>query len=161
MPRLAQLDRTQELPPETLDDLDDLEINVAGPAQPRPDRIQTISRPLALEDESSIDDEQGRQIARELASRRLSIARREQRHRHELEQAEQRHRHEQRVLRSRQETRIVVSVLLLVVASGLGWIMLPATDAAQIVFTTSFGAVAGYLGARSRKGEDGDGESRG
>ncbi len=160
MPRLEQvdrmLDRTLELPPETLDDLDEIEISLAGPAQPRPERIQTVSRPLSLEEESSLDDEQGRQIARELASRRLSITRREQRHRHELEQAEQRHRHEQRVLRSRQETRIVVSVLLLVVASGLAWIMLPATDAAQIVFTTSFGAVAGYLGARSRRGEDGE-----
>lgn len=160
MPRLAQLDRTLELPPETLDDLDDLEFDVAGPVERRPDRIQTISRPLSLEDDSGPHDEQGRQIARELASRRLSITRREQRHRHEIEQAEQRHRHEQRLLRSRQETRIVVSVLLLVVASGLGWIMLPATDAAQIVFTTSFGAVAGYLGARSRRGEEGDGEGR-
>jgi hypothetical protein len=152
MPRLEQLDRTLELPPETLDDLDDIEITAAGPAQPRPQRIQTLSRPLALEDDGAAEDEEhGRQIARELASRRLSIARREQRHRHELQLAEQRHRHEQRVQRSRQEARIVGGVLLLVVASGLAWITMPGLDAAQIVFTTSFGAVAGYLGARSRR----------
>lgn len=150
-----ELDRTLELPPETLDDLDDLETTSAGPAQPRPERIQTVSRPLPLEDEGALaEDEQGRQIQRELASRRLSIARREQRHRHALQAAEQRHRHEQRLLRGRQEARIVAGVLLLVVTSGLAWITMPATDAAQIVFTTSFGAVAGYLGARSRRGED-------
>lgn len=148
------LDRTLELPPETLDDLDDLEAAVAGPAQPRPERIQTVSRPLPLEVEDDDDEEQERQIARELASRRLSIARREQRHRHNLQLAEQRHRHEQRLLRGRQEARIVAGVLLLVVTSGLAWITMPSTDAAQIVFTTSFGAVAGYLGARSRRSDD-------
>lgn len=152
MPRLEQLDPL-ELPPETLDDLDELEFTAAGPAQPRRERMQTFSRPRPLEEES-IDDERSRQIARELASRKLSFTRHEQRHRHELEQAEQRHRHEQRLLRGRQEARIVGGVLLLVVVSGMVWITMPATDAAQIVFTTSFGAVAGYLGARSRRSDD-------
>ncbi len=155
MSRPEQPDRTLELPPETLDDLDELEETPAGPAQPRRERVQTLSRPRPLEEES-LDDETGRQIARELASRRLSIARYEQRHRHELEQTEQRHRHEQRLVRERQEARIVASVLLLVVASGLAWITMPVTDAAQIVFTTSFGAVAGYLGARKRTNDDRD-----
>lgn len=150
-----ELERTLELPPETLDDLDELESASAGPAQPRQQRRQTVSRPLLEDDEQDEQNEQERQIARELASRRLSITRREQRHRHALQLAEQRHRHEQRLLRGRQEARIVAGVLLLVVTSGLAWITLPSTDAAQIVFTTSFGAVAGYLGARSRRGEDG------
>lgn len=153
MPGLEPHDTTLELAPETLDDLDELEVTLAGPTQPRRERTQTFSRPRPLEEES-LDDEQGRLIARELASRRLSITRHEQRHRHELQQAEQRHRHEQRLLRGRQEARIVGSVLLLVVLSGLAWITLPSTEAAQIVFTTSFGAVAGYLGGRSRRGDD-------
>jgi hypothetical protein len=151
MPTIAELDRTLELPPETLDDLDDLGSTVTGPIQPRPERIQTISRPMPLEDVGASADEHHLRIARELASRRLTIERREQKHRHAIEEAEQRHRHEQRLARGRQEARIVGSVLLLVVLSGLAWITLPGTDAAQIVFTTSFGAVAGYLGARSRR----------
>lgn len=150
-------DRTLELPPEMLDDLDELETTIAGPTQPRQARTQTVSRPLSLDDDDDDEQEQEqeRQIARELASRRLSIARREQRHRHAIQAAEQRHRHEQRLQRGRQEARIVAGVLLLVVTSGLAWITMPATDAAQIVFTTSFGAVAGYLGARSRRETEG------
>ncbi|MCA9650067.1 MAG: hypothetical protein H6712_18195 [Myxococcales bacterium] len=152
MSRADDLDRTQELPPEPLDDLAPLQSTDSTPV-PRPERIQTISLPLPLDELSSDDVEHDRMIARELASRRMSIARREQRHRHSIERAEQRHRHEQRLLRRRQEARIVAAVLVLVVASGLAWILLPAAEAAQIVFTTSFGAVAGYLGARSRRDE--------
>ena len=152
MSRADDLDRTQELPPEPLDDLAPLQSTDSTPV-PRPERIQTISLPLPLDELSSADVEHDRMIARELASRRMSIARREQRHRHSIERAEQRHRHEQRLLRRRQEARIVAAVLVLVVASGLAWILLPAAEAAQIVFTTSFGAVAGYLGARSRRDE--------
>lgn len=158
MPTIAELDRTLELPPETLDDLDDLGSTVTGTVQPRPERIQTVSRPLPLEDldkstggHTTLDDAHEREIARELASRRLSYQRREQRHRHAIEEAEQRHRHEQLLLRNRQEARIVLSMLALVVLSGLAWITMPSVDAAQIVFTTSFGAVAGFLGARSRR----------
>ncbi|MEX1365202.1 MAG: hypothetical protein AB1Z98_18890 [Nannocystaceae bacterium] len=145
-------DRTQELPPETLDDLAPLAIRGSAP-QPRQQRTQTVSLPLPLDDRSWDEAEQERQIARELASRRLSIARREQRHRHAVERAEQRHRHDQRLQRRRQEGRIVAAVLVLVVTSGLAWILVPAAEAAQIVFTTSFGAVAGYLGARSKREE--------
>ena len=152
MSRADDLDRTQELPPEPLDDLAPLQSTDSTPV-PRPERIQTISLPLPLDELSANDVAHDRMIARELASRRMSIARREQRHRHSIERAEQRHRHEQRLLRRRQEARIVAAVLVLVVASGLAWILLPAAEAAQIVFTTSFGAVAGYLGARSRRDE--------
>lgn len=161
MPTIAELDRTLELPPETLDDLDDLGSTVTGPVQPRPNRIQTISRPLPLEDRSAVtttisisgDDEHEHQLAREVTSRRLAYQRREQRHRHVIEEAEQKHRHEQLLLRNRQEARIVLSMLALVVLSGLAWITMPTVDAAQIVFTTSFGAIAGFLGARSRRSE--------
>jgi len=159
MPTIAELDRTLELPPETLDDLDDLGSTVTGPVQPRPTRIQTISRPLPLEERSTAalanagDDEHEHQLAREVASRRLAYQRREQKHRHVIEEAEQKHRHEQLLLRNRQEARIVLSMLALVVLSGLAWITMPSVDAAQIVFTTSFGAVAGFLGARSRRGD--------
>ncbi len=157
MPTNAELDRTLELPPEALDDLDDLGSTVTGPVQPRPERIQTISRPLPLEDlhtsalASTLDDEHERLLARELASRKLAYHRREQKHRHVIEEAEQKHRHEQLLLRNRQEARIVLSMLALVVLSGMAWITMPTVDAAQIVFTTSFGAVAGFLGARSRR----------
>jgi hypothetical protein len=159
MPTIAELDRTQELPPETLDDLDDLGSTATGPVQPRPKRIQTISRPLPLDERvtatitSAGDDEHEHQLAREVTSRRLAYQRREQRHRHAIEEAEQKHRHEQLLLRNRQEARIVLSMLALVVLSGLAWITMPTVDAAQIVFTTSFGAVAGFLGARSRRGD--------
>jgi uncharacterized membrane protein len=165
MPTIAELDRTLELPPETLDDLDDLGSSVTGPILPRPDRIQTISRPLPLEDlttstlSSASDDEHERQLVREVASRRLSYQRREQRHRHALQEAEQRHRHEQLLLRNRQEARVVLSMLALVVLSGLAWITMPDVDAAQIVFTTSFGAVAGFVGARSRRSDTSPGVS--
>lgn len=145
----VDLDRTQELPPESLDDLAPLQVSGSEP-EPRRQREQTISLPRPLDEWSSDDVSHDRQIARELASRRMSIARREQRHRHTLERAEQRHRHEQRLLRRRQESRIVAAVLVLVVASGLAWILMPVAEAAQIVFTTSFGAVAGYLGAKKR-----------
>ena len=47
----------------------------------------------------------------------------------------------------------MAAVLVLVVASGLTWILMPWAEAAQIVFTTSFGAVAGYLGAKTRREE--------
>ncbi|MCH9688541.1 MAG: hypothetical protein K0V04_44330 [Deltaproteobacteria bacterium] len=155
MSRPDDLERTLELPPEPVDDLAPLSEERPGPAQPRPDRFQTVSCPPPLEERSRDgnereEDEHDRQIARELASRRLSIARREQRHRHTIERAEQRHRHEYRLQRRRQEARIVAAMLMLVVASGLAWITMPAVDAAQIVFTTCFGAIAGYLGARSR-----------
>ena len=145
-------DRTQELPPEPLDDLSPLESTGSAPV-PRPERIQTISTPLPFE-ESSSTDARDPQLERELASRRMSIARREQRHRHAIELGEQKHRHEQRLLRRRQEARIIGSVLLLVVTSGLAWIAMPGADAAQMVFTTSFGAAAGYLGARNRGRDD-------
>ncbi|MCX4247612.1 hypothetical protein OEB96_43750 [Paraliomyxa miuraensis] len=146
-------DRTLELPAEPLDDLDELETTMAGPSQPRQTRKQIVSHPLSLDDDDDDDQQQEQElrIARELASRRLSIARREQRHRHAIELGDQRHRHEQRLLRGRQEARIVAGVLLLVVTSGLAWITMPNADAAQIVFTTSFGAVAGYLGGRTRR----------
>jgi uncharacterized membrane protein len=154
MPTIADLDRTLELPPETLDDLDDLGSTVTGPIQPRPNRIQTISRPLPLEDLGrASSDAHEHELAREVASRRLAYQRREQKHRHAIQEAEQKHRHEQLLLRNRQEARIVLSMLALVVLSGLAWITMPDVDAAQIVFTTSFGAVAGFLGARSRRGE--------
>jgi hypothetical protein len=158
MPTIAELDRTLELPPETLDDLDDLGSTTTGPVQPRPNRIQTISRPLPLEERSasgiaSSDEDHEHRLAREVASRRLAYQRREQRHRHGIEEAEQKHRHEQLILRNRQETRIVLSMLALVVLSGLAWITMPTVDAAQIVFTTSFGAVAGFVGARSRRSD--------
>ena len=97
MSRADDLDRTQELPPEPLDDLAPLQSTDSTPV-PRPERIQTISLPLPLDELSSDDVEHDRMIARELASRRMSIARREQRHRHSIERAEQRHRHEQRLL---------------------------------------------------------------
>lgn len=154
MPTIAELDRTLELPPETLDDLDDLGSTVTGPVQPRPERIQTISRPLPLEEHASnalaatLDDEHER-----LLVARMAYQRREQRHRHALQEKEQQHRHDQLLLRNRQEARIVLSMLALVVLSGLGWITMPEVDAAQIVFTTSFGAIAGFLGARSRRGD--------
>ncbi len=149
------LDRTLELPPESLDDLAPLGAAGAGPAVPRPERIQTVSLPLPLEERSRDDgqraeDEHDRQIARELASRRLSIERREQRHRHTIERADQRHHHEQRLARRRQEARIVGAMLALVLASGVAWILMPDVQAAQIVFSTCFGAIGGYLGARSR-----------
>lgn len=133
-----------------IDDLAPLRCTDAEP-QPRPPRAQTVSVPPPLDERSSDDVEFDRQISRELASRRLTIARREQRHRHAIELAEQRHRHEQRLSRRRQEARIVGAVLMLVVASGFAWITMPLAEAAQIVFTTSFGAVAGYLGARTRE----------
>lgn len=153
MATIAELDRTLELPPETLDDLDDLGSTVTGPVQPRPERIQTISRPLPLEDTAgpsslaaTLDEEHER-----LLLARMAYQRREQRHRHALQEKEQLHRHEQLLLRNRQEARIVLSMLALVVLSGLAWITMPDVDAAQIVFTTSFGAIAGFLGARSRR----------
>ncbi|MEM7158921.1 MAG: hypothetical protein AAF799_39150 [Myxococcota bacterium] len=146
-------ERTQELPPEPLDDLAPLQSTGSEPV-PRPPRTQTISLPPPLEERSSANVEHDRQLERELASRRMSIARREQRHRHNIERADQRHRHEQRLQRRRQEARIIGSVLLLVVTSGLAWIVMPGADAAQMVFTTSFGAAAGYLGARNRGRED-------
>lgn len=144
MPTPDDLDRTQELPAEPLDDLAPLESRDSSPV-PRPERIKTISCPLPLDSNGREED---RQIARELASGRISIARREQRHRHAMELAELRHRHEQRLARRRLEGRILAAVLMLVVASGLAWISLPKAEAAQVVFTTCFGAVAGYLGAR-------------
>lgn len=147
MPTPDDLDRTQELPAEPLDDLAPLESRGSSPV-PRPERIKTISCPLPLDERSSSDHEDDRRIARELASGRISIARREQRHRHAMELAELRHRHEQRLQRRRLEGRILAAVLMLVVASGLAWISLPKAEAAQVVFTTCFGAVAGYLGAR-------------
>lgn len=153
MATIAELDRTLELPPETLDDLDDLGSTITGSVQPRPERIQTISRPLPLEDAgiasslaSTLDDEHERMLVA-----RMAYQRREQRHRHALQEKEQLHRHEQLLLRNRQEARIVLSMLALVVLSGLAWITMPDVDAAQIVFTTSFGAIAGFLGARSRR----------
>lgn len=152
MPTIADLDRTLELPPETLDDLDDLGSTVTGTVQPRPERIQTISRPLPLEEHTTsslaatLDDEHER-----LLMARMAYQRREQRHRHALQEKEQVHRHAQLLLRNRQEARIVLSMLALVVLSGLAWITMPTVDAAQIVFTTSFGAIAGFLGARSRR----------
>ena len=151
MPTIASLDRTLELPPETLDDLDDLGSTVTGTLQPRPERIQTISRPLPLEEHTSslaatLDDEHER-----LLISRMAYQRREQRHRHALQEKEQQHRHDQLLLRNRQEARIVLSMLALVVLSGMAWITMPTVDAAQIVFTTSFGAIAGFLGARSRR----------
>jgi Flp pilus assembly protein TadB len=159
MGTIAELDRTLELPPEPLDDLEDLGSTTTGPIVPRQERIQTISRPLPLEDldrkavEATLDDEGERMLARELATRRLAYQRREQKHRHAIEEAEQKHRHEQLLLRNGQEARIVLSMLALVVLSGLAWITMPTVDAAQIVFTTSFGAVAGFLGARSRRND--------
>lgn len=133
-----------------IDDLAPLHSADSAPC-PRPPRVEIISRPLSLDERSSDDVAHDRQISRELASRRLTIARREQRHRHTVELAEQRHRHAQRLARRRQEARIVGAVLLLVVVSGFAWITMPLAEAAQIVFTTSFGAVAGYLGARTRE----------
>jgi hypothetical protein len=153
MARNAELDRTLELPPEPLDDLDDLGSTATGPIVPRQERIQTISRPLPLEEHvttsavaTTLDDEHERVLVG-----RMAYQRREQRHRHALQEKEQQHRHEQLLLRNRQEARIVLSMLALVVMSGLAWITMPTVDAAQIVFTTSFGAIAGFLGARTRR----------
>jgi uncharacterized membrane protein len=154
MARNAELDRTLELPPEPLDDLDDLGSTATGPIVPRQERIQTISRPLPLEEHvtsavaTTLDDEHERVLVG-----RMAYQRREQRHRHALQEKEQQHRHEQLLLRNRQEARIVLSMLALVVMSGLAWITMPTVDAAQIVFTTSFGAIAGFLGARTTRRE--------
>lgn len=152
MPWREDLDRTLELPAEPLDDLAPLESTTSGPTERRPDRIQTVSRPLPLSEEiETIADNTDEEIERELVSRRLSIARREQQHRHAIEMAQVRERQEARRRRAKQEARFLGAAIMLVVASGLAWIAFPMTDAAQIVFTTSFGVVAGYLGGRGRR----------
>lgn len=147
------LDRTLELPAEPVDDLEPLESTSAGEAQRRPERIQTVSRPAPLDPISvtSVEDPRAAQV---LAARQMAIARREQDHRHAMQREEQRQRLEHRRFRRKQEGRIMVASLVLVVASGIAWMLMPDTTAAQIVFTTSFGALVGYLGGRSRKGGD-------
>jgi len=149
MPRSEDLDRTLELPAEHVDDLEPLESTTAGPIEPRADRVRTTCRPQALDE--SLVETITESTERQLELRGLAIARREQQHRHALELAELRDRHEGRRHRVQQEARIVGAVLLLVVASGVAWIAMPVADAAQIVFTTSFGVVLGYLGGRSRR----------
>ncbi len=148
MSRPVDLDRTLELEPEPVDDLAPLESTSAGPTVPRQDRIQTVSRPLTLESRPPVV---AREHERELESHRLSLERREQRHRHAIELAEQRSRHELLKSGRHHEGRMLVAMMGLVVASGLAWITMPDTEAAQIVFTTGFGAVAGYLGGRSQR----------
>ena len=154
MPWPDDLDRTLELPAESVDDLAPLESTTAGAVQRRrPDRIKTVSRPAPLDpiSVSSPDDPGAAQV---IAARQLAIARREQDHRHAMQREELLQRHEHRRFRRRQEGRIMAAALVLVVASGLAWMVLPDTAAAQIVFTTSFGALVGYLGGRSRRGGD-------
>jgi len=157
MPRPEDLDRTLELPAEALDDLDPLESTTAGPVVPHPARTRTVARPLSPGDSqdafTEVYDSIEQPASQQVAIRRMAIARREQRHRHALELEEQRERHRRIRQRMQQETRLMGAVLLLVVASGLAWIAMPVVDAAQIVFTTSFGVAAGYLGGRSRRGD--------
>lgn len=153
MPWPDALDRTLELPAEPVDDLDPLESTTAGVMERRPPRTQTISRPAPL-DEISVTESTDPRVAQVIAARQLAIARREQEHRHALQLQEMRERHEQGHYRRRQESRILAGALVLVVASGIAWMLLPQTEAAQIIFTTSFGALVGYLGGRSRRGGD-------
>lgn len=152
----VDLDRTLELPAEHLDDLEPLESTTSGPAERRPKRIQTVSRPYPLEERSVSDDPEEQEqlriarekVARKMAAQKLDSERREQEHRHALEVAEQRSRHEHRLRQGRQEAHILTAALVLMVGSGLAWIVMPVTAAAQIVFAASLGAVAGYLAGR-------------
>ncbi|MEM9463337.1 MAG: hypothetical protein AAGF11_54850 [Myxococcota bacterium] len=153
MPWPDALDRTLELPAEPVDDLDPLESTTAGFVERRPKRIQTISRPAPM-DEASISEPTDPRAAQVIAARRLAIERREQEHRHALQMEDMRQRHELRHHRRRQESRILAAALVMVVASGVGWIFGPDSEAAKIVFTTSFGALIGYLGGRSRRSGD-------
>ncbi len=149
MPRSEDLDRTLELPAEHVDDLEPLESTTAGPIEARPDRVQTTYRPQAFDE--SLVETITESTERQVELRALAIARRDQQHRHAVELAELRHRHEGRRQRTRQETLVMGAVMLLAVSSGLAWIAMPVADAAQIVFTTSFGVVVGYLGGRNRR----------